>query len=271
MNTILDNIAAYARERVAESKSYISADQMKELALKTPKGSFPFEQALAEDKMSFICECKKASPSKGIIAQEFDYLAIAKDYEAAGASCISVLTEPRWFLGRNEYLKEISQEVSIPCLRKDFVVDEYMIYEAKTLGAAACLLICAITPPETLRNYIEICDALGLTALVEAHEPEEIRMAVDCGARVIGVNNRNLKDFSVDFSNSLNLRSLVPGNILFVAESGVMGPQDVQVLSENGIQAVLVGEAMMRASDKAAFLKEMKNAAVYHTTGKECR
>lgn len=259
MKTILDTIADYAKERVAEAKNYISIEKMKELALALPKGDFPFEKALARKGISLICECKKASPSKGIIAEEFDYLNIAKAYEAAGADCISVLTEPKWFLGKIEYLREISSAVSIPCLRKDFVVDEYMIYEAKTLGAGAVLLICAITEEERLKKYIEICDSIGLTALVEAHSQEEIASAIRCNARVIGVNNRNLKDFSVDFSNSLNLREEVPDNIIFVAESGIWGPEDVKVLAESGVNAVLVGEAVMRAEDKKAFISSLKN------------
>lgn len=261
MSTILDTIADHAKIRVEEAKQQVSAGEMKERALALPKGAFEFEKALAKDGVSFICECKKASPSKGIIAENFDYLNIAREYERAGADCISVLTEPKWFLGKNEYLQEIAAAVQIPCLRKDFVVDEYMIYEAKVLGARAVLLICAILTREQIKAYVDICDALGLTALVEAHTTEEVKMAVECGARVIGVNNRNLKDFSVDSSNCLTLRRQVPEHILFVAESGIWGPDDVQALRAEGVNAVLIGEAMMRAENKQEFLASLKLAS----------
>ncbi len=262
--TILETIAEYAKERVTQAKEKEPLAAVKEKALAMPKKNFPFEQALrktktaGKDSISFICECKKASPSKGVIAEEFPYLAIAKEYEAAGADCISVLTEPKWFLGKAEYLKEIAEAVSIPCLRKDFVVDEYMIYEAKLLGAEAVLLICSILTKEQIKRYIGICDELGISALVEAHDEAEIAMAVNAGARMIGVNNRNLKDFTVDTNNSLRLRSLVPENVLFVSESGVSRPEDVAVLREMGVNAVLVGEAMMRAADKKQKLLELR-------------
>ena len=208
--------------------------------------------------MAFICECKKASPSKGLIAPDFPYLEIAKSYEAAGASAISVLTEPGWFLGSDQYLKEIAAAVKIPCLRKDFTVDEYMIYEAKCLGAAAVLLICALLDTETLRRYIRICDTLGLSALVEAHDEAETCSAVDAGARIIGVNNRNLKDFTVDFSNSIRLRSLIPEDVIFVAESGVRTRADVELLRAHKVNAALIGETLMRAPDKRAMLDELR-------------
>ena len=208
--------------------------------------------------MSFICECKKASPSKGVIAEDFPYLQIAKDYEKAGADCISVLTEPKWFLGHDEYLKEITQNVSIPCIRKDFTVDEYMIYEAKILGAKAVLLICSILTGEQIKNYIKICDKLGISALVEAHDESEIKTAVNSGARIIGVNNRNLKDFTVDTGNSRRMRELVPADIIFVSESGVKTADDIKLLREAGADAVLIGETLMRADDKTAKLAELK-------------
>ncbi len=256
--TILDQLADYARERVAISKSTRPLSQVKAEALALPKGDFRFEKALRKDDISFICECKKASPSKGLIAPEFPYLEIAKEYEAAGADCISVLTEPKWFLGSDEYLKEISAAVSIPCIRKDFTVDEYMIYEAKLLGASAVLLICSILSEEQIKEYIGICDELGLSALVETHDEEEVAMAVSAGARIIGVNNRNLKDFSVDTGNSARLKSLVGDDVIFVSESGVKDGSDVAKLREVGVDAVLVGEALMRAPDKKAKLKELR-------------
>ena len=256
--TILDQLADYARVRVAEAKSVRPLEQVKAEALALPKGDVAFEKALRKEGISFICECKKASPSKGLIAPDFPYLEIAKEYEAAGADCISVLTEPKWFLGSDEYLKEITSAVSIPCIRKDFSVDEYMIYEAKILCASAVLLICSILSEEQIREYIGICDELGLSALVETHDEEEVAVAVRAGARIVGVNNRNLKDFSVDTGNSARLKSLVGDDIIFVSESGVKDGNDVAELRKIGVDAVLVGEALMRASDKKAKLKELR-------------
>ena len=256
--TILDQLADYARERVAAAKSNRPLEQVKAEALALPKGDFAFEKALRKEGISFICECKKASPSKGLIAPDFPYLEIAKEYEAAGADCISVLTEPKWFLGSDEYLKKIASAVSIPCIRKDFTVDEYMIYEAKILGASAVLLICSILSEEQIRECIGICDELGLSALVETHDEEEVAVAVRAGARIVGVNNRNLKDFSVDTGNSARLKSLVGDDIIFVSESGVKDGNDVAELRKIGVDAVLVGEALMRASDKKAKLKELR-------------
>lgn len=208
--------------------------------------------------MSFICECKKASPSKGLIEPDFRYLEIAMEYEAAGADCISVLTEPKWFLGSDEYLKEIAKTVSIPCIRKDFTVDEYQIYQAKTLGAAAVLLICSILSEVQLGEYIKICDSLGISALVEIHNEKEAGMAVRAGARIIGVNNRNLKDFTVDTANSRKLRDLIPYDIIFVSESGVKSTDDIRAIREIGADAVLIGETLMRADDKKAKLDELR-------------
>lgn len=208
--------------------------------------------------MSFICECKKASPSKGLIEPDFRYLEIAREYEAAGADCISVLTEPKWFLGSDEYLKEIAKTVSIPCIRKDFTVDEYQIYQAKTLGAAAVLLICSILSEVQLSEYIKICDSLGISALVEIHNEKEAGMAVRAGARIIGVNNRNLKDFTVDAANSRKLRDLIPDDIIFVSESGVKSTDDIRAIREIGADAVLIGETLMRAEDKKKKLDELR-------------
>ena len=262
MGNILDQLADYARERVTEAKKIKSLDEVKAeaLALGT-KDAFRFEEALAGDGVSFICECKKASPSKGLIAPDFPYLEIAKDYDAAGASAISVLTEPKWFLGSNEYLRKIASNVSIPCLRKDFTVDPYMIYEAKTLGASAVLLICALLDTETVREYIRIADSLGLSAIVEAHDEEEVACAARAGARIIGVNNRNLKDFTVDIHNSMRLRALAPAETIFVAESGIKTPEDVEELRRGGVHAVLIGEQLMRAADKKAELDRLRGTA----------
>lgn len=256
--TILDQLAAHAKERVARAKERLSADEIRRRALALKRGNFAFETALKGEGMPFICECKKASPSKGLIAPDFPYLSIAKEYQAAGADAISVLTEPKWFLGRDQYLREIASAVSIPCLRKDFTVDEYMIYEAKVLGASAVLLICSILTPAQLRDYQAVCDGLGLSALVEAHDEGEVEMALAAGARIIGVNNRNLKDFTVDTENSRRLRAMIPPSVLFVSESGVKTPADVENLRDVGADAVLIGETLMRAADKKSKLSELR-------------
>lgn len=256
--TILDELAAFARKRVEKAKKNISLEELKAKALSLPKGNFEFEKALQKNDIAFICECKKASPSKGLIAPDFSYLQIAKEYEEAGADCISVLTEPERFLGSDEYLREIAANVSIPCLRKDFTVDEYMIYEAKVLGAKAVLLICSILTEEQITDYIKICDELGISALVEAHDENEVKAAISAGARIIGVNNRNLKDFTVDTENSKRMREFVPNDIIFVSESGVKSTEDVAHLCEIGADAVLIGETLMRAENKNAKLKELR-------------
>lgn len=256
--TILDQLAAHAKERTENAKKFMTTEQIKQQALSLPRGIFAFENALKKQGMSFICECKKASPSKGLIASDFPYLQIAKEYELAGADCISVLTEPKWFLGSDEYLKEIANFVSIPCLRKDFTVDKYMIYEAKILGASAVLLICSILNENKLKEYISICDELGLSALVETHDEREIQIALNSGARIIGVNNRNLKNFSVDTNNSLKLRKIVPKDVLFVSESGINNANDIAKLRDIGVDAVLIGETLMRATDKKAKLNELR-------------
>lgn len=255
---ILDEIAEYARERVRHSKQIISLDTMMKTAYEIPKGRFEFENALKKEGLSFICECKKASPSKGIIAEEFPYLDIACEYQNAGADAISVLTEPKYFLGHDEHLLEIAGTVSIPCLRKDFTVDEYMIYEAKALGACAVLLICAILNDSQLKEYIHICDELGMSALVEAHDENEIHVALNGGARIIGVNNRNLKDFSIDHENSMRLRKIIPENILFVSESGIRNSDDIRMIRDAGADAVLIGEVLMRAHNRRALLEEFR-------------
>ena len=256
--SILDELAAYALKRTEEKKRETGTEVLRKRALELPKGDFPFEKALKKPGLGFICEVKKASPSKGLIAESFPYTEIAKDYEKGGADCISVLTEPKWFLGDDRYLKEISSLVKIPCLRKDFVVDEYMIYEAKLLGASAVLLICAVLSEERVKEYLGLCDELGLSALVEAHDEREVEAAIRAGAGIIGVNNRNLKDFSVDRENSIRLRKMIPEDIVFVSESGVKSRQDVTELESMGADAVLVGESLMRAEDRIAKLKELK-------------
>ncbi len=259
MEQILNELAAYAAERTERAKSRRPLFSVRAEAECMPKGMFAFEHALqGNDDIAFICECKKASPSKGLIAPEFPYLQIAKEYEAAGAECISVLTEPSRFLGSNRYLQEIAEAVALPCLRKDFTVDPYMIYEAKLLGASAVLLICSILDAGQLREYLEIADSVGLSALTEAHTVQEIETSVRAGARIIGVNNRNLGDFTVDPQNAVRLRGYVPEGILFVAESGIRTPADVQAARDAGADAVLIGETLMRAADKTKALHELR-------------
>ena len=260
--TILEQLAAHARHRVEQAAKQHPLEEVKRSALALPRGDFAFERALGKPGMSFICECKKASPSKGLIAPDFPYLSIAGAYAEAGADAISVLTEPKWFLGSDTFLREIAAQVQVPCLRKDFTVDAYMIYEAKLLGASAVLLIVSLLREEQLRTYMEVCDELGLSALVEAHEEEEVRTALRAGARVVGVNNRNLKDFSVDTENSRRLRELVPEDVIFVSESGVRDAEDIRRLSAMGADAVLIGETLMRAKDKNATLAAFREAAL---------
>lgn len=263
MSDILETIAKSTRERVEKAKLIIPENVIRDqaLALFEERGkncSVSFKETLAAEGMSFICECKKASPSKGLIAEEFPYLEIAKDYEAAGASAISVLTEPQWFKGDLKYLNEISSEVKIPTLRKDFTISPYMIYEAYLNGASAVLLICSLLDGKTLKEYIGIASSLGLDALVEAHDSDEVKMAVDSGAQIIGVNNRNLRTFEVNASNCLRLRKDVPENVLFVAESGIKTRADIKILEENKVNAVLIGEALMTSKDKKAYLNKLK-------------
>lgn len=234
-----------------------SFEDVKAKALQLPKGDFSFEKTLKTDGLSFICEVKKASPSKGVIAEAFPYLAIAREYEIAGASAISCLTEPKWFLGRDEYLEDIVQNVSIPVLRKDFTVCEYQIYEAKLLGAGAVLLICALLDTKTIKRYISLCDELGLSALVEAHNEDEVRSALNAGARIIGVNNRDLRDFSVDVNHSTKYRQMIPSDVIFVSESGIKSHDDIKVLLDNKTDAVLIGETLMRAENKKTALQEL--------------
>ena len=256
---ILEKIAKYTIERIEHEKSLLPLSELKIRAKDLDaKTGFPFEKALSKQGISFICEAKKASPSKGVIAKDFPYVQIAKEYDAAGADAMSVLTEPKWFMGKDEYLSEIRKAVSIPLIRKDFTVDEYMIYQAKVMGADAVLLICAILSDMQLSEYLGIANELGLSALVEAHDEEEVKRALKAGARIVGVNNRNLKDFTVDIENSVSLRSLVPKDILFVSESGMKERKDIKRLEDNGTNAVLIGETFMRSSDKAAMIKELR-------------
>ncbi len=256
--TILDQLAEHAKERTMQTKNVEDLETIKLRAMSMPKGSFEFEKALKKQGLAFICECKRASPSKGLIAPDYPYIEIAEDYEAAGADCISVLTEPGWFLGSDVHLKEIAERMSIPCLRKDFTVDEYMIYEAKLLGASAVLLICSILSEKQIEKFLAVCNELGMSALVEIHNAAEALMAQNAGARIIGVNNRSLHDFTVDADNSRKLRELIPPDVLFVSESGIATAADVKRLYDIGADAVLIGETLMRAQCKKAKLAELR-------------
>ncbi|CDE45517.1 indole-3-glycerol phosphate synthase [Clostridium sp. CAG:411] len=256
---ILEEIAERTKVRVAEQKKKVSLEEIKTKALEMDANTgFPFLKALQQEDISFICEVKKASPSKGLIAPDSPYVEIAKEYEEAGAAAISVLTEPYYFQGKNEYLEEIVKNVKIPVLRKDFTVDEYMIYEAKTIGASCVLLICAILDLPTLKKYLDLAHSLGLSAIVEAHDEEEVKMALESGAKIIGVNNRDLRTFTVDINNSARYRKMVPEDIVFISESGIKTAADIQKLRENGTNAVLIGETFMRSADKKAALKELR-------------
>ena len=260
--TILDQLADHARERTAADKARLGFDELRSLcSAGGPAGGQAFYDAVARPGMSFICEVKKASPSKGIIDPVFDYRQIARDYEAAGADCISCLTEPKWFLGSDEIFREIREIVRTPMIRKDFVIDAYQIYQAKMLGADCILLICSLLDTQTIAAYLGICEELGLAALTETLNEEEIRSAVSAGARMIGVNNRNLRDFSVDLDNAKRLRDLIPADRLYVAESGVKTPADAAAISAAGADAILIGETMMRADDKALMLRALREAA----------
>ena len=259
--TILDEIASFARIRVEKDKHLIPPEEMKRLAAAETKGEGNrFYEAVAKEGMSFICEVKKASPSKGIIDPVFDYLQIASDYEQAGAECVSCLTEPEWFKGSDDIFRNIRKKIRIPMLRKDFVIDKYQIYQAKTMGADCVLLICSLLGTETIHEYLGICRELHLAALVETHDENEIRSAVEAGARMIGVNNRNLKDFSVDLENAARLRALIPSSCLYVCESGVKTPEDARHMKEIGADAILIGEAMMRAKNKKEALLGLREA-----------
>lgn len=282
---ILNTIVERTKERIGEEKRKIPLSEMRARAEtsareaektakakraakaeKAPEGDVPeenmpaFERALRMEGLSFICEVKKASPSKGLIAKEFSYLEIAEDYEKAGAAAISCLTEPYWFRGSDRYLEEIAGRVSIPVLRKDFTCDEYMVYQAKALGASAVLLICSVLDDQELKAWHQLAGELGMSALVEAHSAEEIERAKKAGARIVGVNNRDLKDFTVDIGHSIELRRLVGPDTVFVSESGIRGPEDMRALYENGTDAVLIGEMLMRATDRQEALLSLKKA-----------
>lgn len=257
---ILDKIVQKTKERILKAKKIKNFNKLKsEVSFINADKNFPFEKALKNKDMAFICEIKKASPSKGIIATNFDYIKTAKEYEDAGADAISVLTEPDFFLGDNKYLKEISQTVKISVLRKDFIIDPYQIYESKLIGASAILLICSILKTDELTKFISIADDLGMSALVETHDEAEIKSAVKARARIIGVNNRNLKTFDVDIFNSVKLRKFIPENVIFVSESGIKTSNDIKLLKDAKTDAVLIGETLMTSPDKKESIRSLRS------------
>ena len=256
---ILDKIVAATKTRVEEAKFQKSLEETRQEAVSSPRrGIFPFEKALKKDGISFICEIKKASPSKGIISNDFKYIETAKEYEEGGADAISVLTEPDFFMGKDQYLTEIKKNVNTPLLRKDFIIDSYQIFEAKNIGASAILLICAILDFDTLKEFMKISYTLGLSCLVETHDEKEIETALNAGARIIGVNNRNLKNFEVDINNSVKLRKLVPDDKIFVSESGIKTKEDIDILRWHKADAVLIGEELMKSGDIKRKISELK-------------
>lgn len=261
MPNILEQIAQDTKIRIEQEKKEVPLSELMEKA-KDVQPCPSFYQALKKEGMSYICEVKKASPSKGIIAADFPYLNIAKEYQQAGASAISCLTEPKYFMGSDTYLKEIVQNVSIPVLRKDFVIDPYMIYQAKVLGASAVLLICSILSDEELKEYLTLTYSLGMDALVEAHDEQEVKRALQVGAKIIGVNNRDLKTFTIDMNNSIKLRRLAGSEVIFVSESGIKTSDDIRLLYENNVDAVLIGETLMRAQNKKLMLEELNGEPV---------
>lgn len=271
---ILEEIAEKTRQRIEEEKKQVPVEYLKEKirlreAVEDAPAGMTFYQALRKPGMSYICEVKKASPSKGLIAPDFPYLKIAKEYEKAGASAISCLTEPFYFLGSDRYLEEITEAVRIPVLRKDFTVDDYMVYQAKAMGASAVLLICAILDDEQLGNYRSLAEQLGMDALVEAHDEEEVARALKAGAKIIGVNNRDLRTFQVDVKNSIRLRELAPRDVIFVSESGIRTSEDIRRLYENQVDAVLIGETLMRSADKKAMLERLNGGPLAKLPDKE--
>jgi len=274
---ILGKIASQTILRVTKAKETLSHEQAQKQALAlaekeqaahaahaahaAPSEPLPFERSLSAPGLSFICEVKKASPSKGVIAEDFPFLKIAKEYEEGGAAAISVLTEPEFFLGSGEYLRKIAAAVQIPVLRKDFIIDPYQIYEAKIWGAKAVLLICALLEQETLSAFLKTASELSLDCLVEIHSEAEAQEALAAGARIIGINNRDLTTFNVDSGLTLRLRKLIPPGVLTVAESGVKSPDDIRALKETGVDAVLIGESLMRSADRKKFLRELSAAS----------
>ncbi len=258
--SILDKILDSTKQRVASKKAKLPLNELKNKldSMDCARAESSFEKALKTKDFALICEVKKASPSKGIIAHDFNHTQIALDYAQGGANAISCLTEPEFFLGSDEYLSEIRQSVSLPILRKDFIIDEYMIYEAKLIGADAILLITRILSKEQLKDFFTLASELGLDVLVETHTLDDVKKALFCGAKIIGINNRDLQSFEVDLNHSIRLRSELPDDVVCISESGIKSYDDIRLLRENGINGALIGEELMRSQDKQALIRALK-------------
>lgn len=260
---ILTQIIQSTKERVAKCQKELPLSVLREQAENLHKAkpyTRSFENALrVENRLSFICEIKKASPSKGVINETFPYLDIARAYEKAGANAISCLSEPQYFLGSDEIFTQVREICSIPMLRKDFTIDPYMIYQAKVMGADALLLIVSALDSVQLREFYALAESLGLCVLVETHTGKEIEQALDIDARIIGVNNRDLHTFSVDVQRSLELRPLVPESKVFVSESGISSVQDLRKLQEARVDSVLIGEWFMKAQESIAHIHALRD------------
>jgi len=252
---ILRKIVEYKKEEVEKVKKQFNLSEVISEAEKL-KVSFNFKEALSGKGINIIAEVKKASPSKGVIREDFDPVEIAKSYERGGARAISVLTDKQFFQGSPFYLRQVSEAVRLPVLRKDFIIDEFQIYGAKVLGAASFLLIVSILSDPQLRDFIELGRELGMEPLVETHTAEEVERALKAGAEIIGVNNRDLKTFSVSLETSISLAPLIKGaGKVMVSESGIRTEKDIKRLRKAGVDAFLVGETLMRSENPEEVLK----------------
>lgn len=257
---ILDDLVAATKQRLVEEKKQVPLIELKQQAQQIPnRDSQTIINKFLEPKLHFIGEIKKSSPSKGTIVDDFPYMKIAQEYQDAKIDAISILTEPTYFQGKLAYLKEISKTSNVPLLRKDFTIDPYMIYQAKVAGASLILLIVAILDDEELISYLKLSQKLGLAALVEVHNENELQRALKANAKIIGVNNRNLKDFTVDINNSLKLRPLVPKQIPFITESGIKTSADIKKLKRAQVNGVLIGETFMKAPDRVKIIQKFQS------------
>ena len=246
--TILNDIVKNTKAKLVEKKAAVSLDEIKlQLSrLDLPKGKF--KASLAGKSEAVIAEIKKASPSAGIISENFDPIQKAQEYEAFGAAALSILTEEDFFLGSNQYLEDVKAITSLPILRKDFMVDEYQIYEAKLIGADCILLIASILSDIEITDFVALAEVLELDYLIEVHDAEELQRVEHFNNALIGVNNRNLKTFEVNINNSVNLKNSFSGDNIFIAESGIKNKDDLSYLKERGISVFLIGESLMRGS-----------------------
>ncbi len=254
--TYLDDIIKYKRKELEERKDKIPYSALK-MQLQFVKPGKDFKAALLEEGTRIIAEIKKASPSKGIIREDFDHLAIAETYEKSGAAAISVLTDSHFFKGDIEYLSQARQVVDIPLLRKDFIIDEYQVVEAKVYCADALLLIAAVLPEDDLKFLFDLSRSFGMAVLVEIHDQDDLKKALNIGADIIGINNRDLKSFTTDINTTVELAKDIPDDKIIVSESGINTLEDINFLKEGKANAFLIGEAFMRESDPGAKLGEL--------------